>query len=549
MRVFGYIFVLVLLVSMILSGLACNKTVYITVTPTPTATLTSSLEPTPSPIPSHTPPPSTLYAPMPGITPTLSAPPSTSMAGPTPKTNVSPANVTGQPGYGKTPILILESGQPGRVTALWDYKGGGLTQIYAMPNFVLRNIGDPGDLKLVLHPLINGARYQFVEGDLSTTIHMEKDDCLSVSYTLQKAASSTGSHVLQGVIKQSVDEPGKISVYVDFFGAFLWNYDGSLKVDFDVEMETDCPLIKLSTYFSDLVIYDSYNGSCRVQANVTGLNTVDSVIFSYTFSGWSKDPSALLWSYYATWSDWEKASGRNGNMFYYDIPRSVWINHVGEEVECKAQVWVGDDTKYERTAFGRIEDDDIIGPQLSNPWSTGDVDYSYTGNYRIQITAFDASGIGAVSFRYWLGNEPPSDSVRYSGSSGFNYWYDIPRDVWHTLEHAGDTVYFQVESLDADNDGPNDQEYDSCYLTFSGGTIKLGGITLINENRPGDYMNIGTNGTFYLREGGADFTGTWMIWNSVPKQIAFSMDSVGVVYSRVNGNTLVDPTGDIWVEK
>jgi len=463
------------------------------------------------------------------------------------------------------PILFLETKEGWSVSALWEYKGGGLVEILGTLGTYFRNIGDSGEVEFVFHPLIDHRRYQFVEGNLSTTIYLERGDRIGISYALKKGASPSGFLSLYGDMRFNVNDEGEKSLSADFFGAFLWNYDGSLKVDFGIEIETSSPLIELSTRFSTQRIFDSDVGSYRVEMDVAGLSAAESVQFSYSFSGWSKNPSEIFWEHYANWSNWESASGDSGSTYWYDIPRDMWIDHVGEEVECKTQITLAGGARFQRTAIGRIADDDTTGPSFTNTQSTGDIKYSYNGSYRIQITASDPSGIDEVWFRYrfslWSGSGTWSNGTLYSGRSGSIYWYDIPRNVWHTLDHLGQTIYFEAWAVDADNDRPNDGSYSYSPTYTAGGIgLRVDGplvstlVRLVNTNNTNNYLELKSDGTFYLRENGEDYFGTWNImytWH--PDVYPSEIELVGsnhIIIGRgvINGAMLIDPTGDVWAE-
>jgi hypothetical protein len=456
-----------------------------------------------------------------------------------------------------TPILVVEP-ETG-LTAFWNYKGGFLVSIEVRA-FLLRNIGSEGDVEMTIHPLVDFDRYQLREpqGELSTSVHAKKNERIRISYTLWVVGGLDHYFTLYCSIQcDSVN--GTHSIHLDFYGAFLWEYNGlrwSLKRNFNVDLETSCQLAKLDTAFSKPEIFDSESESYRVQVDTSGLPSVESVCFSYSFSSDSAD-----------WSSWESALGSSGRTYWYDIPQDIWFSHLNEEVTCHARISTGGETIYTPTALGRISDDDTTGPLLSGLQSMGKIDYSYPGSYRIQIDATDPKGISAVWFCYnfaWWGWENvdawlnQSLAARSSGHSGSTYWYDIPRQVWHRLDIIGQTIYFIAYVEDADNDRVNDRN--STFSDLYPGWGEESGINgpspsagediiakLVNMNSTDNYLEFKANGVFYLRENGREVSGTWNVWSANKIQLV-GFDHVIIGYGTIDGDTLIDPDGDVWRE-
>jgi len=194
-------------------------------------------------------------------------------------------------------------------------------------------------------------------------------------------------------------------------------------------------------------VYDNYMGSYRIQVDASDPSGVYTVQFRYKFNG-------------GTWSSWYTYSGYSGNTYWYDVPRNVWINHVGETIYWQVYAEDNDNdrsgdratsTSDEYTG-GTIYDDDATGPVISNPFS---YENETTGSYRIQVEVLDLSGVYNVQFRYNFSGGPWHGWYNYTGYSGNTYWYDIPESEWSS--HMGETMYWQVYAIDYDNDRPNDQ--------------------------------------------------------------------------------------------
>jgi len=103
-----------------------------------------------------------------------------------------------------------------------------------------------------------------------------------------------------------------------------------------------------------------------------------------------------------------------------------------------------------------VTDDDPDPPSLYDViWSETIYD-SDSGDYLLQVSASDPSGISSVYFAYHFGDDPLSDLKPYDGQSGETYWYYIPRSEW--INHIGESVAWYVQAWDNDDDRPNDAE-------------------------------------------------------------------------------------------
>jgi len=115
-----------------------------------------------------------------------------------------------------------------------------------------------------------------------------------------------------------------------------------------------------------------------------------------------------------------------------------------------------------------VVDDDTTPPSLYDPVSSGDVYDSYTGDYLLQISTSDSSGIYSVHFAYRFGSGPWSGWKSYAGNSGDAYWYYISRSEWIT--HVGETIYWEVYVWDNDVDRPDDA-LGIGSSTYTGGVV------------------------------------------------------------------------------
>ncbi|UCE73121.1 MAG: Ig-like domain-containing protein [Methanomassiliicoccales archaeon] len=163
-----------------------------------------------------------------------------------------------------------------------------------------------------------------------------------------------------------------------------------------------------------------------------------------------------------TWSNWASPSGYSGNTYWYDIPRSIWIDYFGTTLYWESYgTNEVDMTSYTITLNGPdIVDDDPDGPSIGFFASNQNVNDSDPTDYFIQASISDYSGLTSVQFRYKFGSGMWSDWYDSSGSSDTTFWYYIPRAIW--VDHVGESIYWQVYSLDNDNDRADDQASSTC---------------------------------------------------------------------------------------
>ena len=216
-------------------------------------------------------------------------------------------------------------------------------------------------------------------------------------------------------------------------------------------------------------IYDSYSGSYRIRNYVTDSSGINTVKFSYKFGS-------------GGWSSWKTYSGKSGNYYWYDIPRSVWINDVGKTVYWQTYALDADSDRNndgaKRTGGpytgGHISDDDTTGPTIVDYWDSGD---AYPGTYYFKVKLNDSSGIlDDTNYPrvYYRWNDPSIDESNYDGYLNADWdgnWYTASKDIGE--EKAGQTIYWRCLSYDNDNDGwSGDNSYDWS-PTYLGGVITL----------------------------------------------------------------------------
>jgi hypothetical protein len=232
------------------------------------------------------------------------------------------------------------------------------------------------------------------------------------------------------------------------------------------------------------MIFDSKETPIRLEINCSDPTTgISSTNFRYRFD---MDP----------WSNWESHNGSSGDIYWFDIPRDVWINYMGSTLYWEVNVTDGSGLVTRSSTFNGvvIVDDDESGPSILNPWSVGDIDDTYLGDYRIQVTLTDKSGIDGVFFRYRYGSNPWNSWQSFFDFSGSDYWYNIPRTDWSN--YVGETIYWEVYAQDGDNDRIDDGliTYSSAFSNILSDDDPIGPLGLnptqdldIFDSDPDDY--------------------------------------------------------------
>jgi len=224
-------------------------------------------------------------------------------------------------------------------------------------------------------------------------------------------------------------------------------------------------------------IDDSLSGNYRIQIDATDPSGISTLDFSYRFGAGS-------------WSSWMPHSGLSGSTYWYSIPYSEWILHVGETVYFKIVAFDNDNdrgtadrayTNSQDYTAGTISDDDTTPPTLANPTCTLDP----TNSYKLQIIVTDPSQVYQVRFRYNFDAGTWTDWYSPSGTAGDTYWHLIPEAEW--TGHA--TLYWEVFAEDNDNDRTNDHTSitSSTFQCNIGGTNQPPSITDIYPNKNSEY--------------------------------------------------------------
>ena len=198
-----------------------------------------------------------------------------------------------------------------------------------------------------------------------------------------------------------------------------------------------------------------------------------------------------------TWSDWHEGTHVSGPTYRYDIPRSIWTQHVGKTLYWQSKAedadndYPGDSLTATSDVFtgGLLIDDDAEGPQASNPWDSGDIPDNSTESYVLQIDWTDPNDVVQVWFRYKFGeNGTWSDWQEGEWIGGSTYRYEIDRSVW--CEHIGEIIYWQSKAMDGDND----REGDGATSTTD---VIVGGVIIDDDVDPPDWASPSASGDMY----------------------------------------------------
>jgi len=204
------------------------------------------------------------------------------------------------------------------------------------------------------------------------------------------------------------------------------------------------------------VTYDSYMDSIRLELKWTDVTSwINAVKFRYRFDS-------------GPWSTWDNYTGVANDTYWYDIPRTTWIEQVDTQLDWES--YGVDDaglTNYTSTLDGTtILDDDTTPPTFSDLVTIGDRFDSYMGAYRLQINWYDVSGISSTQFRYSNDTLNWSSWFNNTGSSDSTYWYHIPRSVW--IDFVGSDIYWESKAVDDDDDRANDTTEGTTVAQFAG---------------------------------------------------------------------------------
>ena len=197
------------------------------------------------------------------------------------------------------------------------------------------------------------------------------------------------------------------------------------------------------------------------------------------------------------WSDWYEGTHVGGPTYRYEIPRSVWTQHVGKVLYWQSKAedadndYPGDSLTAISDVFtgGLLMDDDAEGPRASNPRDSEDICDNSTESYLLQIDWSDESGIAGVWFRYKFGeNGTWSEWEEGEWAGGSTYQYEIDRSIW--CEHIGEIIYWQSKAMDGDDDRDGDG-------AISITDVLVGGLIIDDDVDPPDWASPSSSGDVY----------------------------------------------------
>jgi len=166
---------------------------------------------------------------------------------------------------------------------------------------------------------------------------------------------------------------------------------------------------------------------------------VASVLFRYRFGN-------------GNWSAWMEHTRSEGPRYYYDIPRTVWIQHVGETVSFQVNATDNDNTPLSTTtttiAAGMILDDDNAPPSIGSP--SYPQMREYYEDLVVTVGVSDDSGVTSCILFYSV-NMGAETSVNMT-FNGISWSATIPASAYG----YGDLVSFYIVAYDGDSDRPND---------------------------------------------------------------------------------------------
>ena len=243
----------------------------------------------------------------------------------------------------------------------------------------------------------------------------------------------------------------------------IWYYGTT---SYLLDDDTKAPIIDSQLTTGDIT--DAYNGDYYINITVS-----DESGFLANISYWFND--APNQKYYVTFNVYETQK-----TLVISIPRDIWINHVGAQIEYSIYLKDFDDdrTGDSSTASsgpyvaGAISDDDseppILDATYTNP--TGDISDN-ASRLLIYVRANDYSGFKVV-IEYWFSDDPEqlytASILTYEQHD--TVYVEIPRDLW--ILHINATLQYNITLIDLDNDRTNDSLSAGPYGPYTAGTIK-----------------------------------------------------------------------------
>ncbi len=156
------------------------------------------------------------------------------------------------------------------------------------------------------------------------------------------------------------------------------------------------------------------------------------------------------------WSAWNGYQYNIDDTYYYEIPRSDWINYVGYSIYFK--VYAKDSSSQYTSGIktaGMLYDDDIHKPAFSG-WSFP-LKQIYNKDIVVDVDITDESVLASAVLHYDYGEDGIEDGTDSTPAiSGTTHTFTIPAPG---PDYEKRYVSFWVEATDADADRPGDSLY------------------------------------------------------------------------------------------
>ena len=206
------------------------------------------------------------------------------------------------------------------------------------------------------------------------------------------------------------------------------------------------------------MIYDDYPGSIFINATITDESGIDNVTFYWRFNdgewnAWTPnndEGSGVYWIAIdrSLWASTDEWYATNLTIYYRIVARDADMDRPNDQLESDTGVHPG--------PF--ITDDDTNPPVISNITTTGVINDSYYGDFYINCSVYDESGVGNVSIMWRIGNGTWfNTSVNFDGEK---YWSSISRSIWASsdewMNSSAIIIYYRIVAWDADADRPKD---------------------------------------------------------------------------------------------
>jgi hypothetical protein len=189
----------------------------------------------------------------------------------------------------------------------------------------------------------------------------------------------------------------------------------------------------------------------HLQVDVTDTSGVLSVYIDYSLDGGS------------VWNGWiDVTSSQSGNTYSYDIPRSVWLNAMGNTIVWKVEAYDNDNDRTGDESFtnsgqvtgGTVSDEDTEAPVYTNSSPVSITVYD-NQTCTLSIDISDVSGVNSsnVVFQYIVfGGSWQEVTPTNTGGDTWEYTISIS-------EFVIGSVSWKAFASDLDNDRTNDASY------------------------------------------------------------------------------------------